>query len=236
MSRVVECPSCHAHADVQEDLIGLKIRCSRCSAVFLATPLDSWDRPRDPPLSLAPSPAQPQSPRRVGFGTLLLYWLPGGVALLIALAALLVALFRGPGWGGFSNYDFTTPKAALTSEWEIRLNGDLAALVELHRQIDGPRLKEQLRSLDVRKEATWGKKTILFISFEQDGVKKYDTVGFQKDAKTGLWRHDFVSEFEVERENRPLAEQMRSWRESGKLDPGPPGGGPPGGVPDNKKW
>jgi hypothetical protein len=71
----------------------------------------------------------------------------------------------------------------------------------------------------VRKEAEWKGKKILFVAYEEKGVKKYNTIGFEKDAKTGFWLRHYVSSFEVRKDDERLARVMESWQDRGELNP-----------------
>jgi hypothetical protein len=140
-----------------------------------------------------------------------------GLAVLVAIAALVVALVRDPLGSGLANYDFSTPKAALISQMKIALNKDIRALLELQSQIKSKKLKEAIDTVEVRKEAEFQGKKILFVAFKEDGVNKYKTGAFEKHAETGFWQPTYVSAFTVEKENKELAAQMRRWEEAGEL-------------------
>src|SRR5262249_9207842 len=153
------------------------------------------DIPPTPPRPL-PIPGTPTRPRQAARGGLLPVIL-GGSALAVSLLALALNLFRGnPLGAGLSKYDFSTPRAAMTSQWEMEVNGDIRALIEYGSTVNGPRIREKLKTLDVRKEAEWHGKKILFIRYESDGVKRYETVGMEKDAKSGFWMNRYVDDFE----------------------------------------
>jgi len=88
-------------------------------------------------------------------------------------------------------------------------------LTQLHR--GSKTIAERLKTLEVRKEAEWNGKKILFISFEEKGIKHYEAQGFEKDAESGLWMPSHVDAFTVGRDNRPLADQMEKWERAGQL-------------------
>jgi hypothetical protein len=140
-----------------------------------------------------------------------------GLAAALALVALGVALFRDPLGSGMKNYNFTTPRAALESSVKIEMNKDLRAMMEFESKVRGSQQKEKLDTLEVRKEAEFRGKKILFITFKADGVSKYRTEGFEKDAKTGLWMSVHVGSYEVEKDDKELGEQMERWTKSGEL-------------------
>ena len=64
----------------------------------------------------------------------------------------------------------------------------------------------------VRKCCSW--------RLKKKGVNKYDILSFEKDADTGFWIRTGVGAYEVEKDNKELANQMRRWEESGELGNG----------------
>ena len=147
-----------------------------------------------------------------------------GFSLIISLVAVggvayLWFLRPDPLGKGLKSYDMTTPASSLKSEWQMEMNGDLKALLEFQRKHPSKELKEKIESFEVKKEATWGEKSILFYSFKQDGKNQYRTQGFEKNAETGFWKPSYVDATEVEKDNKKLADMMRSWQSSGSLEP-----------------
>ena len=142
-----------------------------------------------------------------GSGLALVALLVGGAAL--ALHFVLPARLPGR---SLSSYDFSTPKAAL-----ISLDTMERARVEMDAEKDRKALDEKLRTLEVRKESEASGKKILFVVYEREGIKRYETVGFEKDADTGMWQRRFVSADTVERDSPALAESMRRWESKGEL-------------------
>lgn len=138
-------------------------------------------------------------------------------ALVVALVALGVVVFRDPLGSGIRHYDLSTPRASLESQIKMELDGDIRARLELQRQIQGKMLKERLSTLRVRKEAIFRGKKILFLAYKENGVDKYLTKSFEKDANTGFWLPTYVSTYEVTNEDKDLAAQMKRWEESGEL-------------------
>ena len=134
----------------------------------------------------------------------------GGVALGLVL-------FRDPLGAGMSRYRFSTPKDSLISELQIEQNKDLRANIEYHTVRTDPALREKLKTLEVRKEAEWKGNKILFIVYEEKGVKKYDTPAFEKDADSGFWFPKYLSSSEVERDDKDLADKMNAWRQQGDV-------------------
>jgi hypothetical protein len=149
-----------------------------------------------------------------------------GLALTLSLVAIAGVAYLwfirpDPLGKGIRSYDMTTPAAALKSEWQIELNGDFKAVIELQRKSPDKDMKERLDSLEVKKEAAWGTKTIIFVSFKADGKTRYETMGFEKNAESGFWKRTYVSPSDVEKDNKKLADMMRSWSASGSLEPKP---------------
>jgi predicted Zn finger-like uncharacterized protein len=249
MAIIIECPSCAAKAQVGDNAVGRSVRCPKCLNQFVVTgtPLNGghFQTAPSPPVSaVAPSleAARPAKSRNV-LGLLGMVSLPlAGLALVLSGVALGITLFRPhPLGAGLSKYDFSTPKAALRSQTEVQLNKDIRAELELMEIVEGPKLKERLDTLEIVKEAQWGSKTILFISFKEDGEKKHQIASFEKHAKSGLWRRTYVGSYDtkLQQENPQLAEQMRSWETKGELNPAKPvqpvpRGGPGGFQKDGR--
>jgi hypothetical protein len=85
------------------------------------------------------------------------------LALLVALAALFLVIFRDPFSPGFkmvwnpvasplSRYDLSTAAAAYKSELQIEINRDFRAAMELSQRLREKELKEMLDTLEVKKE------------------------------------------------------------------------------------
>ncbi len=228
MAISLPCPSCAARVSVPESALGRSVRCPRCDHVFTADEREgiSARGDRDVPLPIDDRPlarARPVAPAGSAGRTLALAaaLIMSFLALAAAGVALGIVWFRSPFPGsGLKKYDFSTPAAAYRSRLEIEANKDLRAEIELQTELHGPQIKEHLRTLQVKKEAEWRGKKILFVSYEQKGVKKHETVAFEKDAKTGYWLRSYVSAYDVRNENRDLADQMESWSRSGSLEGG----------------
>ena len=142
------------------------------------------------------------------------------LSLLVALAALWIALFRDPLGSGISKYNFSTPRVAYESYLKMRINQDHRAQKEMDSLVFGKQLKEELETLEIRKEVEFQGRKILFVAFKQKGVNKYEVTGFEKDAETGFWRQTGASAYSVEDANKELADQMRRWEKSGELGNG----------------
>jgi hypothetical protein len=169
-----------------------------------------------PPADDAPAPRRPARPpgKALGVASFVLSFL----ALAAGLTALGLVLFRNPLGHGMSRYKFSTPKEALVSTAEMEMNQDIRALLEYQAVQGKPRIKERLKTLVVSKEADWKDKKVLFILYEEKGEKKYQTVSFEKDTDSGLWYRTYVSSYEVQKEDKALAEEMRAWEAKGEKD------------------
>jgi hypothetical protein len=72
----------------------------------------------------------------------------------------------------------------------------------------------------VHKEAEWKGNKVLFVSYEENGIKKYVTEVFSKDAETGFWQPPSSLPFSyyVGSENDSLSTMMKTWTEKGRLE------------------
>jgi hypothetical protein len=142
-----------------------------------------------------------------------------GAALTLAVAALGVALFFDPLGKGMAAYDFSTPRAALEANAQMVLNKDIRALVEFSVLMESKQIQEKLKTLEVHRQAEWGGKVILFISYTANGMKRHEVQGFDKDAKTGYWQFTPISPWDegLKADNPRLAELIDSWELKGEL-------------------
>jgi hypothetical protein len=147
-------------------------------------------------------------------------------ALLLSLASIGIVVyfwfFRDDPLGkGIDKYDFSTPTAALKAEWQMDNNADFKAALELARKTRKKTAEEKLVSVEVKKEAEWRGKKILFYSYREEGVTKYSPQGFEKHADTGYWMKTYVSTSSVREDNKSLADMIESWEKSGSFEPKP---------------
>jgi hypothetical protein len=161
-----------------------------------------------------PPPAAPQGPAPGSLAVLGSLAL-SACALVLALVALGLHFFTDPLGSGLARYDFTTPRAALASQMQIQLHKDVRAAAELQALTEGDKVKEKLDTLEVRKEADWNGTRILFIAYQEDGIKRYAIAGFEKNPRTGLWTPVPVPLEAVRRQNADLARQIESWEKDG---------------------
>lgn len=196
------CTGCGNNFQVNDEFAGRKTKCPKCGTVLIVPAVTI---PQTPPI------------KAHGSVTTIVALALATLALALALSALGVVLFRDPLGSGLAKYDFSTPKAALISQKKIELNKDIRALLELQSRTKNKKLKEAIETMEVRKEAEFQGKKILFVTFKEDGVNKYTTEAFEKHAETGFWIPTYVGSFTVQKDNRGLAEQMRRWEEAGQL-------------------
>jgi hypothetical protein len=86
------------------------------------------------------------------------------------------------------NYDFSTPKAAIESQLQMRLNGDIRAMLEYEQTLDRHEVEEELKTLEVHKQLEYRGNLVVFITFNKEGVKRYEVRWMEKDARSGMWR------------------------------------------------
>jgi hypothetical protein len=120
---------------------------------------------------------------------------------------------------GLSRYDFSTPASALKSGIQMEADHDLKAALEFERKTQKKDFQEILNTLEVKKEAEWGGRKILFVSFKRDGVTVFATRAFEKHADSGYWVKADVMLPSVRQNNQELAEAMDRWEKTGELEP-----------------
>lgn len=141
------------------------------------------------------------------------------VAILIALGSCVWVTYHDFWGSGIDQYDLSTPKAALISSMEIDLNGDMLASFELTQlTLGADKAKERIETLKVHQEREWCGNKILFISYDEDGIQRYQTKAFSKNAETGLWIPNFTAEWDARRSGK-LGAMMEAWGGDGEGNP-----------------
>ena len=85
-------------------------------------------------------------------------------------------------------YDFSSPKGALVSGMQMRLKGDLRAILEYERMLNRRQLEESLKSLKVHDQAERMGQVVLFYTVDEDGIQQHSVAYLEKDATSGMWR------------------------------------------------
>ena len=139
-------------------------------------------------------------------------------AVLISLAAIIWTIYHDPFRSHLNRYDFSTPKGCLISVLELGANNDIGSSLALQRLLGQRAVEEKLRTIGVHKEAEWRGEKILFVSYEKNGIKKYATEAFSKDAETGFWQPSYVGIFSMGDEDKALSTMMKTWQEKGRFE------------------
>jgi hypothetical protein len=140
------------------------------------------------------------------------------LALILAIAALGLNYFVDPRGRGLNAYDFSTPKAAIESEARISINHDLRAMMEKEELLHGAKRKERLKTLEIRGDAEWRGKLLLFVTFTENGVRKHQIFGMEKLARTGTWFPVYAGkDSEMKVQNPGLYQRIETWENKGEL-------------------
>jgi hypothetical protein len=118
----------------------------------------------------------------------------------VTLGLLVLLLFNKLGGGrsllslasAGSSYDFSTPQSAVTSEWQMELDGDIEAAIAHRVQTEGPAIRDRLASFRVQKEAQENGFTVLFASYQEKGKEHREIYAMKPDAESGIWRRSFI--------------------------------------------
>src|SRR4051794_22486934 len=125
MAIITQCTSCGARAQVPDSAVGRTVKCPQCNGLFTVgtasyapPPPAPARRPAPPPpeqaeLEFEPAPRsrrQSAGPKSGGGVVGCLGFIMGGLALIVALAALGLTWFRDPLGSGLKKYNFSTPK------------------------------------------------------------------------------------------------------------------------------
>ncbi len=138
-------------------------------------------------------------------------------ALALSLLALAWTLASDPLGKGIEGYDLSSPEGALRSELKMQLNQDIRARIQLDAMKKGKTVREKLETLKVHRTSDYAGKKLLFVSFTDNGISKYDVEAAEKDADTGMWLHTFVSIYDIE--DSALQEAAERWEDkSGEVE------------------
>ena len=237
MPSTMTCPACGTPIHLIEKYAGRTARCPKCNYPFVMPPpgdaaYASGQAAPTPVRDYAPAdapaapPPRPRPPARARGGRVMRWatFTLAALGFVLGATALGLIFFHDPLGGGMGRYRFSTPRDSLMSALQIEQNKDIRAEIQLNSLRSDRLLAEKLKTLEVHREAEWKGNKILFIVYEEKGVKKYETPTFEKDADTGYWFPKYVSSFEVD--DKDLSQKMTDWQQKGETKP-PVGGLPP---------
>lgn len=135
--------------------------------------------------------------------------------IAVALAAVSLGLFLSahPPGSSLRHYDFTTPHNAALSRLRIALEQDDRAAQELFHLLGSDELREKLSTFQIHEEAVYGDHRVLFISYDEKGVRKYEIDSYKKDARSGFWLPSYLNVYKMD--DAELRAHIESWEESG---------------------
>lgn len=137
-------------------------------------------------------------------------------AVVIAISSTAWSVFRNPLGPGISAYDFTTPEKAIDSDLAISINLDMRAARDIDRLMNLKKWEEKRNTLKIHRDANYQGKKILFISFKENGITKYDIEAVEKDAETGLWFPEYFSTYDMDDDE--LEQAIKSWKNKTDAD------------------
>ena len=114
---------------------------------------------------------------------------------------------------GLKSYDFSSPRAALISEAQIRLKGDILTQLDYYRSILRLSSKEETHSIKFHEQFESGGQVILLYTVNKSGSKQYRSKRMEKDAKSGLWHpSDRTTNATFD---DPVVRRIKEWTDSG---------------------
>lgn len=164
-------------------------------------------------------PSSPVGERVVPLATIL-----SSVALVVSIGVAWWTMTHDPLGPGLSAYDLSSPKAALLSHLKIIENQDYRALLEASGAFDARRTAEKAKTVEICKESEWRGSKILFIRFDENGIKKHNVASFEKDAESGKWRATNVetnlifASISGSAEEEKLSAMIKKWRDDGVFE------------------
>jgi hypothetical protein len=136
-------------------------------------------------------------------------------ALCISLAALAWSIFANPFGSALKQYDLSTPEASLKSLLMMQASGDYQAILELNSL--GENTQEKIDSLKIHKKSEDAGRIVLFISYEDNGISKYEVSCLEKKADSDIWMLDGASYYSIYDDD--LKEAAKAWEtKSGTIE------------------
>lgn len=122
---------------------------------------------------------------------------------------------------GINAYDFSTPQAALSSSYQMQMNGDIRALMEYDRLLHQREWEEELKTLELHDFAEYQGKMILFYTQNENGIKKHRYRWMEKDAMSGLWHasEQLIQATGNKTPDDPVFRRIRQWDEKNQSRP-----------------
>ena len=91
------------------------------------------------------------------------------------------------------------------------------ALIQADIRRTRPKAQEKLRTLQIKKEAEWKGAKLLFVSYEEGGIPKFEVAGLEKDASSGLWFPKHFSRYSLPDDAKSLKQAIEAWESDGTL-------------------
>ena len=147
------------------------------------------------------------------------------VSLLVSGAALFLVVRKGrevPG-KSISEYDFSTPKAAVRSRMEIEVNGDVRAMMEFQHQramAEEKKNRKKLKSLEFGETLEHEDKTAVLYKVTDEDKDRHRSTWLEKLSDGNYYRTmgpDFDWR-EKDPEKAKIQKTIREWREKDAAD------------------
>jgi hypothetical protein len=116
--------------------------------------------------------------------------LSNALSLILSVSALVLVLLAGRAQPSHRKYDFTSPEAALRSDWTMTRNGDFDAIRAFYRDFNRAVAAEALDSLHIERTREYKGAKMLFLSYTERGEPVRECRFFVRDAESGLWGED----------------------------------------------
>lgn len=112
------------------------------------------------------------------------------LALVLSTLAAGYVFLGGRGQLSWRKYDFSSPEAALRSDWTMTRDGDFDAIRAHYREFNRAVATEALNTLQVERTREYKGAKLLFLSFSERGEPVRECRFYVRDAESGLWGED----------------------------------------------
>ena len=146
-------------------------------------------------------------------------------SLLVSGAALYLVVTKDPGVPGksISEYDFSTPKAAVRSQMEMDANGDVRAMMEFARRramADEKKNRKRLKSLEFGELLEHEDKTAVLYKVTDEDKDRHRVTWLEKLSDGNYYRTmgPFFDWREKHPEKAKIQKTIQEWRDKDTAD------------------
>jgi hypothetical protein len=132
-----------------------------------------------------------------------------------------IAVYALGAWDRLRSYDFSSPEAAIKSQFEMLASWDYAAILQLEladQGITSTSANEMNDTLRIHHSESVQDYVILYYSFQQNGIPKREAQAYEKASNGSTWTTTTLPVWKDDVEDlQEASTRMESWAEQGEL-------------------